>query len=134
MFFVPLLPPDTQNKADNGDVIYVKIFHTNGSLICASSFVLEKNYLIHRDIVLVVGVDLRVLLGRKTGVMLEIVDEMGLVVKTALERDLTPIDGWISINGQDRFLKPHDPEIGLRRYANVLSKHGREMLWRVTDL
>ena len=78
--------------------------------------------------------DRGVLFGRKPRVMFEIVNEMGLVVKTAVERYMTPFDRMVPIDRRDSFLKSHDLQIGLGSNTDLLSEHRREMLLRVADL
>jgi|SRR5687767_12860596 hypothetical protein len=75
-----------------------------------------------------------VLLGRKPGEMLEVVDEMCLVVKTALERNGSPVDIVFGIDRTNCFLKPHYLEIGLWVYTDLLAKHLGEVFLRIPDL
>ena len=52
--------------------------------------------------------------------MPEVVDEVRLVIESALLGNTAPLDGRRLLDSEDRFLKAHDPEILLGRDANLL--------------
>lgn len=95
---------------------------------------MEKIYLADRNVVLVIGVDLGILLRCEAGKMLEIVDEMGLVVKAAIDGDHSPIYVCRGIDGPYRFLKSHYFQIRFRRNPDLFAKHLGKVLLRIADL
>ena len=54
--------------------------------------------------------------------MFEIINEMGLIVKSAIQRDLSPVYRAGLIDLKNRFLKPHDLEKGFWRDADLAAE------------
>jgi hypothetical protein len=66
--------------------------------------------------------------------MFEIVDKVCLVVVTAFQGNLAPVNGLIRFDGIDHSLKAHELEILLGRYSHLLPEQVDEVFLRVPDV
>ena len=77
---------------------------------------------------------MQIFIGREPREVLEVMDKVRLVVKTAFQGDLAPTDGGLILDGANCLLEAHDLQVLFGRNSHLPFEQVDEVFLRIADL